>query len=210
MSRKKTLRLISLVMLAVAIVFVMCALSNPALGSTIYIGSLEFGAEYWRICYAAYVAIMIALFAASFFVGEKGSSEEAMERKLGRGIVIAATVVILVGIFAKGLFGGSPFEARITIPAGSQDEYVFYDQEISSYRDTVTVSAGEGLGDTTVMLESHDGSDRVSTYLTPGMPVELEVEPGAWYKVGVSQQNPTDADQEAVVLIDGLLELRIE
>lgn len=135
-----------------------------------------------------------------------------MSRKKGqgRGIVMVAVVVILVGIFAKGLFGGSSFEARITIPAGSQDEYVYYDQEISSYRDTVTVSAGEGLGDTTVVLESHDGGDRVSTYLTPGMPVKLEVEPGAWYKVGISQQNPTDADQEAVVLIDGALELRIE
>ena len=45
MNTRKVLRLIALAMLVVAVVFVLCALSNPALGSTIYIGQFEFGAE---------------------------------------------------------------------------------------------------------------------------------------------------------------------
>ena len=71
MNTRKVLRLIALAMLVVAVVFVLCALSNPALGSTIYIGQFEFGAKYWRLCYAAYVIVMISLLAASFFVGKK-------------------------------------------------------------------------------------------------------------------------------------------
>ena len=55
-------------MLLAAVVFVFCALSAPNLGQTIYIGSWEFGAEQWRICYAIYAAVMIALFVASFLV----------------------------------------------------------------------------------------------------------------------------------------------
>ena len=68
MSTRRILRSISLIMLLVAVVFMFCALSAPNLGQTIYIGSWEFGAEQWRICYAIYAVVMIALFVASFWV----------------------------------------------------------------------------------------------------------------------------------------------
>ncbi len=68
---KKTLRLISLIMFIVAIVFVLCAVSNPALGQTIYIGAFAFGAEAWRICYIIYAIVMVAFFISSFFVKNK-------------------------------------------------------------------------------------------------------------------------------------------
>lgn len=68
MKAKRTLRWISLAMLIVAVIFVFCALSAPNLGRTIYIGSFEFGAEQWRVCYAVYAVVMVALFIASFFV----------------------------------------------------------------------------------------------------------------------------------------------
>lgn len=68
MKARKTLRLISLVMLIAAVIFVFCALSAPNLGQTIYIGNFEFGAEQWRVCYAIYTIVMVALFIASFFL----------------------------------------------------------------------------------------------------------------------------------------------
>ncbi len=68
---KKILRIISLIMLIIAIVFVVIALSVPTLGHTIYIGSYEFGAKQWRVCYAIYVIVMAFLFVSSFFVKEK-------------------------------------------------------------------------------------------------------------------------------------------
>ena len=71
MSKKAILRLISLIMFIIAIVFVFIAISAPTLGKTIYIGDYAFGAEQWRMCYKIYAVIMIGLFVASFFVKNK-------------------------------------------------------------------------------------------------------------------------------------------
>ena len=68
MSKKAILRLISLIMFIIAVVFVFIAISAPTLGKTIYIGDYAFGAEQWRMCYKIYAVIMIGLFVASFFV----------------------------------------------------------------------------------------------------------------------------------------------
>ena len=68
MKVRRTLRLISLIMLIAAVVFIFCALSNPALGHVIYIGSFKFGSEQWRVYYAVYIIVMLALFIASFFM----------------------------------------------------------------------------------------------------------------------------------------------
>ena len=71
MKIRKLLRRISLAMLLIAVVFVFCALSNPALGRTIYIGSFAFGAEQWRVCYAIYTVLMVGAFLVSFFVKDQ-------------------------------------------------------------------------------------------------------------------------------------------
>ena len=71
MKARRTLRLISLVMLIVAVVFVFCALSNPALGKVFYIGSIKIGADIKRAFYAVYAIVMVALFGISFFVKNK-------------------------------------------------------------------------------------------------------------------------------------------
>ena len=73
MKIKIKLRLISGIMLVVAIVFVFCALACPTLGKTIYIGDYAFGAEQWRFCYKIYAIVMVALFGASFVIkGKEG------------------------------------------------------------------------------------------------------------------------------------------
>lgn len=76
MKIKTKLRLISLAMLIVAIVFVFCALSCPTLGRTIYVGNFVFGAEQWRVCYGIYAIIMVVVFVISFFVKDKTKKEK--------------------------------------------------------------------------------------------------------------------------------------
>ena len=71
MKTRTKLRLISLTMFVVAVIFVFCALACPTLGRTIYIGDFKFGAKQWRFCYMVYAVIMVALFGISFFVKEK-------------------------------------------------------------------------------------------------------------------------------------------
>ena len=68
MTKKKTLRVVRVLMLLVAVIFVFCAISNPALGRAVYIGPFRFGAKQWRVCYAAYLVVMAGVFIVSFFV----------------------------------------------------------------------------------------------------------------------------------------------
>ena len=70
MKKGMVLRITSLVMFLVAIIFIACALANPALGSTFYIGEIAIGAEEWRVFYAIYAIVMGILFVMSFFVGK--------------------------------------------------------------------------------------------------------------------------------------------
>lgn len=71
MNKRVVLRIISLVMFVIAVVFVACALSNPTLGSTFYIFGIRIGVKVWHAFYLAYVICMIALFAVSFFIKKK-------------------------------------------------------------------------------------------------------------------------------------------
>lgn len=104
------------------------------------------------------------------------------------------------------------FEVRIHVPAESSEEFVYSHEEISPKGKTIQISCGEGLGDTSVVLKPVDGNDENKyepTYLTPGMPVKVEADKGEWFKVGVSAQNKTDAEQICSVKVEGV-EVRIE
>ena len=85
----------------------------------------------------------------------------------------------------------------ITIPAGSQEPFVFSDEEIAPTGDKIIISSFEGSGDTEVLLMTVNElltPGYVATYLTPGMPVGFDTSKGEWLKVGVAIQNPTDTD----------------
>ena len=65
---KKILRIISGVMLIIAVVFLSIALTHPEYGTVFYIGRLRIGAAIWRAFYLIYAIVMVALFVASFCV----------------------------------------------------------------------------------------------------------------------------------------------
>lgn len=122
-----------------------------------------------------------------------------------------AVLLILVCIFAFASCGKS-YKVRITIPAGSTEEFVYSDEEISAVGGKITVYSGDGLGDTEVVLlpmgEAAD-DEYTPTYLTPGMAAEFDVPKDEWFKVGVSVQNPTDEDINVYIEVKGA-EIRIE
>ena len=125
----------------------------------------------------------------------------------------------LIFIFTlAGCGKNDTYKIRITIPAGStkeiiyQEDFVFSDEEISPTGNTITISSGDGLGDTEVVLKPIEVKEENAyepTYLTPGMPVEMDVEKGAWFKIGVAMQNDTDSDIVVYVEVKGV-EVRIE
>ena len=82
MKKGMVLRIISLAMFVLAIVFIACALANPALGRTFYIGDIAIGADVWRVFYAIYAIVMAILFVLSFFVGKPTGGIKAGMLKL--------------------------------------------------------------------------------------------------------------------------------
>lgn len=91
---------------------------------------------------------------------------------------------------------GRSYKVRITIPVGSAEEFVYSDEEISAVGSKITVYSGDGLGDTEVALLPADAR-------------EFDVPKGKWFKVGVSVQNPTDANINVYAEVKGT-EIRIE
>lgn len=125
------------------------------------------------------------------------------------GMIMALVLACVSALGGCGSRG--KHTVKIVVPAGSQEAFVYSDEEISPNKDSVTILSGEGVGDTMVVLMpvgTAEGDYR-PTYLTHGMPVKMEAEPGMWFRVGVSVQNPTEEDM--VVYVDVMdAEIRIE
>ena len=131
-------------------------------------------------------------------------------------MALVLTLVCVLGLVGCGK--NDTYKIKITVPAGSteeiiyQEDFAYSDEEISPKGNKITISSGEGLGDTEVVLKPIEVKEENAyepTYLTPGMPVEMDVEKGAWFKVGVNMQNPTDTDIVVYVEVKGV-EVRIE
>lgn len=125
-------------------------------------------------------------------------------------IATAAVLVILTVCFLTN--PTKEYQIRITIPAGSTEPVCYSDEEISPKGNTLTFYAGEGLGDTEIKLlpieVREENAYDETTYITPGMPVTMDVEKGAWFKIGVNIQNPTDETKEVSISVRNV-EVRI-
>ena len=131
-------------------------------------------------------------------------------------IPLILSLVCMFGLAGCG--NNDTYKIRITVPAGSteeiiyQEDFAYSDEEISPIGNTIIISSGNGLGDTEVVLKPIEVKEENAyepTYLTPGMPVEMDAEKGAWFKIGVNMQNPTDTDIVVYVEVKGV-EVRIE
>ena len=122
-------------------------------------------------------------------------------------IATAAVVVILTVCFLTN--PTSEYQIRITIPAGSTETFCYSDAEISPKGNTLTFYAGEGLGDTEITLlpieVREENAYDETTYITPGMPVKMNVEKGAWFKIGVNIQNPTDERKDVYLSVSNVV-----
>ena len=67
---KKKLRIISVIMFIIAILFLIYALMHPEGGSVFYIWGQPIGSHEWRSFYGLYLMIMIGLFIISCFCQE--------------------------------------------------------------------------------------------------------------------------------------------
>ena len=120
--------------------------------------------------------------------------------------------LFLVCVLALAGCGKDTFAISITVPAGSQGEFVFADEEICPTGKKIKVSCGEGLGETEVLLAPVDETvtaGYVNTPIAPGAPATFDTDPGAWLQVGINVTNDTDKDVTVHVEVTGV-EVRIE
>ena len=125
-------------------------------------------------------------------------------------ITLVLTMICILALVSCGK--NDTYTISITVPAGSTEEFVYSDEEISATGNKIIISSGEGLGDTEVLLSpvnENVEAGYVATYLTPGMPVEFDAVKGKSFKIGVSIQNDTDSDKVVYVEVKGV-EVRIE
>ena len=113
---------------------------------------------------------------------------------------------------------------EIIIPAGYMDAYeftdeaieaisfIYSDEEISPKRNTLTIKAGAGYDSIIVMLkpvEYEEENAYEPILLTHDKPIIIDVEKGAWYKIGVAIQNPSDVPIASSVIVEDV-EIRIK
>ena len=76
MSRKAKLRLASLVLLLIALVFLFCVISCPTLGRVFHLGPFRIAAEQRQAFYRLYAAATGGLFLLSFLVRERKTPKD--------------------------------------------------------------------------------------------------------------------------------------
>ena len=127
-------------------------------------------------------------------------------------IMIATTAVLVILAVCFLTNPTREYQIRITIPAGSTEPVCYSDAEISPKGNTLTFYAGEGLGDAEITLLPIEVREEKAydepAYITPGMPVKMDVEKGAWFKIGVNVQNRADESKDVYVSVKNV-EVRI-
>ena len=126
--------------------------------------------------------------------------------------LIALVLALICVLSLIGCGKNETYKVRITVPAGSTEAFVYSDEEVSATGDKITISSGEGLGDTVIILlpvNENVETGYIAEYLTPGMPVEFDATSGEWFKIGISIQNDADTDITVYVEVEGV-EVRIK
>ena len=146
-------------------------------------------------------------------VGVKERVKSVMNYKKPAFWVIIIAVIVCVGVAICFLTNPKQdrYTLRIVVPAGSQEEFVYTDEEVSTVRNSIKIWSGDGLGDTEVLLfpvNKTAETGYTATYLTHGMPVEFDAEKDTWFKIGVNMQNPTNEDIIVYVEVENV-EVRI-
>ena len=111
--------------------------------------------------------------------------------------LIAFLFVFLCMLGLVGCFGKRDYTIKIVVPAGTQGEFVYSDEEISPVKDQLIVKSIDIPEEAKFVLKLADDSEDNTfecTNFPMGVPMIIDVEKGKWVKIGISMQNPTDED----------------
>ena len=108
--------------------------------------------------------------------------------------------LVLALVYVLGLAGCSAqkeYAIRVVVPAGSQGEFVYSDEEISPRKSRIEIKSIDLAEDAEFVLKPIEESQEnifECTNFPKGEPMLIDVEKGTWYKIGIAMENPTDED----------------
>ena len=134
-------------------------------------------------------------------------------KKPGFWVVLVSVFLCLIVAVCFLTTSPKTWQIKVTIPAEGTESFYYSDEEISPKGNTLTLYAGEGMGDGMIVLlpveASQENTYGEPTYITPGMPVKLDVEKGAWSQIGVNKMRDPSGEDKVVYLSVENVEVRI-
>ena len=127
-----------------------------------------------------------------------------------RLIAFILTLVCVLGLV--GCSAQKEYTVRIVVPAGNQGGFVYSEEEISSRKSRLEIKSIDMPEDAEFVLRSvGETQENVyeCTHFPKGEPMLIDVEQGAWYKIGIAMENPTAEDIIVVFHVVGV-KVRIE
>lgn len=110
-------------------------------------------------------------------------------------IAFILTLVCMLGLV--GCSAQKEFAVRIVVPAGNQGDYIYSEEEISPCKSQLDIKSIDMTADAGFVLMPVGETQKnvyECTNFPKGEPMLLDVEKGAWYKIGIAIENPTDED----------------
>ena len=134
-------------------------------------------------------------------------------KKILRAIV-PIMILALAGILAWIVWGqGETYTVHVTVPAGTIGEFVYIedfiysDEEISPQKNRLELKAiniPDRMEFVLKPIEVEEENAYERTYLDNGQPLLVDVEKGAWFKIGIALQNPTDEDVVVGITVENV------
>lgn len=117
----------------------------------------------------------------------------------------------ILPIFLISMVGCSnkEYSVSVNIPPNTKDIFVFSDEEVTTKNNKITITSGENLPDTEVMLKDNKGNYLTSAYISKGMIINFDAEKDVYYKIGVKVDN-TESEELRVFVNVKNANIRIE
>ena len=135
--------------------------------------------------------------------------------KVISAVMFLVLAVILVWVVWRQ---GKTYTIHVTVPAGTMDElvyiedFIYSDEEISPQKSRLELKAINIPDRTEVVLKPIEVTEENAyerTFLDNGQPLLIDVEKGAWFKIGIALQNPSDEDIVVGITVENV-KVRIE
>jgi hypothetical protein len=135
-------------------------------------------------------------------------------KKLSIKTIVPIAIIASIGIIAGIIWGqGETYTIHVTVPAGTMDEFlyiedfIYSDEEFSPQKKQLTLKSIDLPDGTEFVLKPIEVTEENAyerTYLDRGEPLLVDVEKGAWFKIGIALQNPTDEDIVVAITVENV------